>query len=597
MKKLIPIFALLLSLQYSYAQRFDWVSSGGYAFTANSYNGATDIACDSEGNLYVADAGNGAMQCQGDTIFNPPGPAPTRTFVYKFDSEGNLLFMKVIGTSSFPRNLEVDESGNLYILLSFTSSICELPDDTTFAVQGGNNYILKFNPDFKLKWAYKCGQPVHHNANMMQYSNGSIYVQTDRTKISRIDTSATELSSVSALYVQHFTAFNSIHFKGSAVFPNGDLLFAANSTSIVSYIEGDTIQSGSTFFAPHLLMRCDTNLQVIWAKYFGRLRENDGFFVPVDIDADGNIYAIAQVTDTLIIQSDTITGNPSSIGTTAIYKVNGDGEGIWARSLGNVHQVQPRFILNDPNGSGLFTCGLYTGTLEVPGYTINNAKGTVYIAKYDYSGNLTNFFNFTGTSNRALSLAADNQGSFYVGGQSNRNPIPLFSCEPRTPNAGFYLARFTEEPDEAPQPTISVDGNLLTASPVFSGTIQWFLNGEEIPGANEQTYTAMENGAYSVTFSYETGCISSETSEIENVIISSASNPSSATFLIYPNPAKDIIYLKEATNEPFFIMDVSGRICQTISASQDGIISIRTLKPGIYFLITIDGKSAHFIKQ
>jgi len=234
----------------------------------------------------------------------------------------------------------------------------------------------------------------------------------------------------------------------------------------------------------------------------------------------------------------------------------------------------------------LFTCGLYTGTLEVPGYTIDNAKGTAYIAKYDYDGNLTNFFNFTGTSNRALSLAADAQGSFYVGGQSNRNPIPVFSCEPRTPNAGFYLARFTEEPDEAPQPSINVEGNVLTATPNFSGTIQWFFNEEAIPGANEQTYTAMENGAYSVTFSYETGCISSAESEVSVVVISGISKLQNKSLEIFPNPANNVIFFKTSNKEPITINDLSGKHLLNFQTTNTEIqsLDITSLKSGVYLI-------------
>jgi len=584
MKKLATLFVLIICFQ-SKAQRFDWVSSGGYAFTANSYNGATDIARDSDGNLYVADAGNGTMQCQGDTIFNPPG-FPTRSFIYKFNPEGNLLFMKVIGTSNFPRNLEIDEWGNLYVLIAFTSSVCELPDDTTFSVQQGTNYVLKFDRDFKFVWAFNAGFPVLHKTNMLQYANASVYVQNGSTRITRIDTSGQLLTSVSAIHFQGLTALQGLEFAGSSVFPNGDLIFAAMSTAKISYIEGDTLTPTSNVFLynPHLLLRCDSNLNVIWAKYFGNFRYHDGFYLPIDVGTDEQIYVIGQVNDTLIVQTDTIIGDPTSAGMATIYKVSGEGIGVWASSLGNVHQVQPRFILNDPNGSGLFTCGLYTGTLEVPGYTIDNVKGTAYIAKYDYDGNLTNFFNFTGTSNRALSLATDNQGSFYVGGQSNRNPIPVFSCEPRTPNAGFYLARFTEVPDEAPQPSINVEGNVLTASPNFSGTIQWFLNGEEIPGANEQTYTATENGDYSVQYSYIDGCISEAASEITNVVVSSIISLENATLRVYPNPANELIVIESDLKEPIEMIDISGRTLVIIDKMQTSQhqISIEHLQSGIY---------------
>ena len=99
-------------------------------------------------------------------------------------------------------------------------------------------------------------------------------------------------------------------------------------------------------------------------------------------------------------------------------------------------------------------------------------------------------------------MATNNGGVFYVGGKLFSRTVPTFSCTPRDAHAGLYLGKFTEEPDVAPQPTISVAGRILTSAPVFNGSIQWFLNGVSIPGATSQTHTITANGNYTVAFSY-----------------------------------------------------------------------------------------------
>jgi hypothetical protein len=488
----------------------------------------------------------------------------------------------------------------LYILLYVTSSICEIPDDTTFAVQAGARYLYKFDKDFKFIWAYFCGFPPAQNINMLQYANNSIYVQTGGTRITRIDLSGQELESISSNFAQYLTAVQSIEYRGSAVFPNGDLIFTAPSLAILSFIEGDTLTPPSNIstLQSHLLLRVDSNLNLIWAKYFSGFRFPHGIYLPTAVGSDEQIYLIGQVTDTLIIQSDTIIGNQTNVGTTTIYKVSGAGEGIWARAFGNMHQVQPSFMYNVSDGSGLYFSGLYTGNLELQGYEINNSKGTAFLVKYDYDGNIVNFFNFSGGANRALSIASDNNSSFYVGGIVNRNPIPVFSCEPRTPNAGFYLARFTEEPDEAPQPSIIVDGIVLTATPTFSGTIQWFLNDEPIPGANAQTFTATENGNYTVRYAYETGCISSATSDVSNVIVSNIQALNNNAFEIFPNPANHTLFIKTQSNAPISISDLSGK---QLMSFQNGnttlqMIDISALANGVY-LIRQGASCSKFLKQ
>lgn len=65
---------------------------------------------------------------------------------------------------------------------------------------------------------------------------------------------------------------------------------------------------------------------------------------------------------------------------------------------------------------------------------------------------------------------------------------------------------------------------------------------------------------------------------------------------VYPNPAKDVLYIKESMNESFYIMDLSGRICRNVMATPEKMISITSLESGMYFLVTTTGESTHFIK-
>jgi hypothetical protein len=113
MKKIITI-ALLLASVFSQAQHFDWVSTAGYAGVANSFSGAIAIERDSQGNLYTLDVANGAQQCQGDTV--QPISGANTTFLYKFNANGELQYIKPIGVNFFPLNLQVDENDNLYLL-------------------------------------------------------------------------------------------------------------------------------------------------------------------------------------------------------------------------------------------------------------------------------------------------------------------------------------------------------------------------------------------------------------------------------------------------------------------------------------------------
>ena len=586
MKKLLA-FSLVFTLSYIlHAQRFDWVTSGGYAFTANSFIGARDIARDSDGNMYVFDSGNGAMQCQGDTIFNIAG-SPTRTFIYKFNPQGELLYMKVVGNTVIPFNVETDANDNVYLKVRVLDFV-DIPDDTSFTLLAQRFYVFKFDKNFKFKSSYLCGAPANATKNsMLQYSDGFIYTTKNSYTLVKLDTNLVEVAALEPLFIQELTAMPT-DFCGSAVFDNGDLLFAAYNRSNVSYVEADTLfQPENPFLhGSHLLIRTDPNLNVIWAKQFNGFRNPDRYFLPVSIGNDNSVYVLGQVSSTLVVNNDTIEGNPANVGRACMYKVSGNGAGIWARPFGLVHQVMPWSILNNPDGSGVFAAGVLNGSQQFGPLNPDLSKGSAYIVKMSYSGEYQSVFTFTGASYEPLSLATNGQGVFYVGGKCQAFFNPVFSCQPRTASSGFYLAKFFEQPDLAPQPSISVNGNTLTASPLFFGTIQWFLNGEPIANANEQNYNATENGNYSVQYSYIDGCVSEASSEITPVIISSLSNTENTTVRIFPNPVSETLVISGLSNESVQIYNVLGKIVYTFKTENavQTSVNLSPLSDGVYFL-------------
>lgn len=586
MKKITAIITAVLLCYTLNAQRFDWVSTGGYASVANGFQGARDIARDSEGNLYIFDSGNGTMHCQGDTIFNISG-SPTRTFVYKFNPLGQLIFMKAVGNTIVPYNIELDENDNLYLKVKALDFV-SIPDDTTFSVIGQNFYIFKFDKNFNFKSSYFCGSPNNSTKNtLLQYADGSLYTTKNNNTLVKLDTNLVEMTQLNPLFLQNLTAMP-LDFTGSSVFSNGDILFAAYSRSNVSYVENDTLfQPENPFLhGSHLLIRADQNLNVVWAKQFNGFRDPDRYFLPVCVGNDNSVFVLGQVSSTLIINNDTVTGAPSSLGSACMYKVSNNGSGVWARVFGDVHQVRPWNILNNPDGSGVFATGFFSGDQQFGPLTPDVSKGRAYIIKMSYSGDYQNIFTFTGTNYEPLSLSTDGMGTFYVGGRCFKNFSPVFSCEARSSDNGFYLAKFYEQPDLAPQPSISVNGNLLTATPEFFGNIQWFLNGDLIANANSLTYTATENGDYSVQFSYEDGCVSEATSTVVPVLISSIPSTTNPNFNFYPNPTNGIINYSGLTNEEIFIYNVLGKNVYQHKPEKglNGSIDLTNLSEGIYFL-------------
>jgi len=99
-----------------------------------------------------------------------------------------------------------------------------------------------------------------------------------------------------------------------------------------------------------------------------------------------------------------------------------------------------------------------------------------------------------------------------------------------TANNGLQLVQYTQVSNV---PHISQVFNQLQTT--GSGSFQWFMNGNLIPGANGNSYTFTQNGTYSVTLTDSSGC--SYTSDPFTVTNSSLAETEAAGFMVYPNPA------------------------------------------------------------
>jgi len=562
MKKLITITLLFISV-FAQAQRFDWVSTAGYAGVANSFSGAIAIARDSQGNLYTLDVANGAQQCQGDTV--QPISGANTTFLYKFNANGEVQYIKPIGVNFFPLNIKVGENDNLYLLGALIGNNKLRVNDTLITGIENRNYILKFDPSGKLLWTALNNVSFggHSEACMFQFFDNHIYFQTGNLSISKLDTTGKFITTLTADSFIPNTAINGIYFKGSGVFSNGDFLFTAVSRGTLKY---DTItlvpvvETGSVSF---LMLRTSDSLTLTWAKYVNGVGDPAENFIPVTIGNDDGIYVGVEVNSTLTAGSDNIT-NPSPGSTNytdGILKLNESGTPVWLKSVTtNAHAWS---ILNNPDGSGVFCGGDFIGPLTLGNFTINNTNGRSFIAKIDYDGTFKNAFAFvTGieVGSKVNSLATNNSGVFYVGGKLFSRSAPTFSCIPRDANTGLYLGKFTEEPDVAPQPSITLSGIELAASPEFSGTIQWNLNGTPIPGATNQTYSAAVNGKYTVSYSYIPACVS--TSAEASILTIGVGEDNFKSVNMYPNPFQNEIVVERMEYSglaTLSIFDFSGR--------------------------------------
>lgn len=133
---------------------------------------------------------------------------------------------------------------------------------------------------------------------------------------------------------------------------------------------------------------------------------------------------------------------------------------------------------------------------------------------------------------------------------------------------------------------ISQNGNLLAASNALN--YQWYLNGNEIPGATNQFFYAQESGFYSVETINAYGC--SVMSDIFNFEYSSLlDNKSLNKIYLYPNPGRDVFEINGLLSNKKYeisVLSSDGKLTykRNIENNTNVSVNVSSLQKGLYMI-------------
>jgi hypothetical protein len=242
----------------------------------------------------------------------------------------------------------------------------------------------------------------------------------------------------------------------------------------------------------------------------------------------------------------------------------------------NLSIAQPVQITQQPTASSTNVCAGTSVTLNVTATGDN--------LSYQWKEGTTS----VGTNNSSYTAANLTQGT------KTYSVVVSNACGSETSNSVSVTV------NALPNPTITQSGNTLSTQ-VFS-SYQWQLNGNDINGANTQSYMVTQNGSYTVVVTDANGC--SNTSTAVNVTITSVSEVADFRSLIYPNPAgSDLMVEASELMDEIKITDLTGRVVfnQSKIENQKSRLDISALAEATYFIRikTTSGKTAvkSFVKQ
>lgn len=134
--------------------------------------------------------------------------------------------------------------------------------------------------------------------------------------------------------------------------------------------------------------------------------------------------------------------------------------------------------------------------------------------------------------------------------------------------------------DTPPVPVITANGTTLSTGSFAS--YQWQLNGTDISGATNQTYTYTQQGNYSVVVTNSQGCTGTANySPVGVPTIGGRQNIS-----IYPNPATDRVTIDAPAETIATISSLEGKVL--IRTQANGIITLNNLAAGVYIVHLYD---------
>ncbi|WP_027394250.1 SBBP repeat-containing protein [Aquimarina latercula] len=365
-------------LNFTYAQTYQWVKSFGGTFldTGNS------IAVDLSGNIYTIGTFEGTVDFDpNDGVYNVTEPGSNdeygvrQIFIHKMDTNGNFIWVKSIGGTSFDiaHSVELDNYGNILITGGFSGYVDFDPGPDTHYLdsKGGasGSFLLKMDTNGNFIWAK---------------SFGGIAFSTTTDSMGNVYTSG--------------------RFPGTIdVDPSEEGIY--NLTAVGNY--------------DSFILKMDTNGNFIWAKSVNGEQNFHGR--PVTTDASGNVYITGTFEGTVDFDPGMGSYNMTSAGRTDVFvlKLDTNGNFIWTESFGGTSEDNVYSLKADALGN-LYMMGYFSNTVDFdPSSETHNLTNSgwadVFILKMDVDRNFIWAKSFGGSSLIiGFSMKVDASGYIYI---------------------------------------------------------------------------------------------------------------------------------------------------------------------------------------
>jgi hypothetical protein len=445
MKKALFTFCTILSSFNLYAQNFLWGQSGGSqdAVLEDEQESVRDIATDKNGNVYViAYAGQLGMHVSGQSI---AGRGDRDIMVASFKPDGSTRWVKVIGSSmrDVGGKIATDDKDGVYICCEVdkTSGPCYIDADAISSQNGQRALIIKYDTSGNYQWHHHPEPVTQTSATAVQ----SIAMDVDRNgnvhwlTLLEVGTygTGTLIVPVKSVYILKYDASGNFSYKKPQLDISGN--FAGQMYMTVDeinhrlYVSGwkgnGVVKFGNVLQNGVFLGAFDFDGNYLWST--SNSRPDAGRMVgrPA-IDATGNIYVGAVIRTLDTFNGYTILG-PANYNASAIFKIDKNGNNIWARNAIGTGTTTYSAIVALRNNNEVVLTGFYTGSMEWAGYKITTPiwqEWDIFMIRFrSNDGEVlgVDTINNKTASGLISELATDMVGNVYIGGAFDYSPLKI----------------------------------------------------------------------------------------------------------------------------------------------------------------------------
>ncbi len=395
-------------------------------------------------------------------------------YICKMDENSNLIWAKTFGTTWGDQgqsgyDIAVDDTGNVYSTGHF-EFITDF--DPGAGIQNLTSsdpldfYVSKLDNNGDYVWAYQYGSDEINSTDITIDDANNVFITgffrntvdfDFGAGVSNLNGTANGHVFVQKLepdgtlsWVKQFKGVGTSVTRSIDIVDSGAVLISGYYSGMVDvdpgigihYITTSPDESGG------FICKLDSLGAFLWVKKF--TDENQTSVKDVEVDSLGNIYATGYFSgimdfdpgvDTFNLSATGGQFNPTAMINSFIFKLNSDGDFIWAKSIGGSAIIAEFIALDDQ--SNVYTTGRFydsvdfdpgIGEYEIHAITNNvvyNDDRNIFVNKLDSSGEFVFVKQIGGEDDEVGNIVVDNLNNIYIAGE-------FWDTGDFDPNSGVY---------------------------------------------------------------------------------------------------------------------------------------------------------------